>query len=191
MRHKKGTVPDWICWEKVVDSFEPSEKARIWRAGLQYVDHTDMAICLNFASSFGAIWDAMEEKEQQLLLRPIWRLGFSSVAFLPLNEWVKTTDFIDGRKWRALRYATLASQGNWCRCCGRMPPDVELHVDHIIPRSASPQDALDPNNLQVLCADCNRGKGSTDRTDWRRRERTTRSFPSISDLARHRTASDA
>jgi X-X-X-Leu-X-X-Gly heptad repeat protein len=42
-----------------------------------------------------------------------------------------------------------------------------LHVDHIKPRSLYPARALDPENLQVLCRDCNLGKSNKDATDWR------------------------
>ena len=42
-----------------------------------------------------------------------------------------------------------------------------MHVDHIKPRLRYPELALDMNNLQVLCAICNHGKGGFDETDWR------------------------
>ena len=41
-----------------------------------------------------------------------------------------------------------------------------MDVDHIIPRSHSGSN--DPENLQVLCANCNRSKGNKDNTDFRR-----------------------
>jgi 5-methylcytosine-specific restriction endonuclease McrA len=42
-----------------------------------------------------------------------------------------------------------------------------MHVDHIKPRSLFPLLAADPENLQVLCEDCNVGKSNVDTTDWR------------------------
>ena len=53
-------------------------------------------------------------------------------------------------------------------CCGhRGTQDNPLQVDHIKPRSKFPHLALEISNLQVLCRDCNLGKGNRDATDWR------------------------
>lgn len=40
-------------------------------------------------------------------------------------------------------------------------------VDHIKPASRFPDLALDLENLQVLCNDCNMGKSNDDYTDFR------------------------
>jgi 5-methylcytosine-specific restriction endonuclease McrA len=53
-------------------------------------------------------------------------------------------------------------------CCGASAKDgIRIHVDHIKPRSKYPKIELDINNLQILCDDCNIGKGNWDETDWR------------------------
>ena len=44
---------------------------------------------------------------------------------------------------------------------------IKLNVDHIKPRKKYPKLALDVDNLQVLCNECNHGKGNRDDTDWR------------------------
>jgi hypothetical protein len=43
-----------------------------------------------------------------------------------------------------------------CAYCGRRPPEVALHVDHIVPiaRGGTNDDA----NLTAACSDCNQGK---------------------------------
>lgn len=70
--------------------------------------------------------------------------------------------------WRQLRYEVLKNTGARCQCCGATRKDgVQIHVDHIHPRKTHPQLALSIDNLQVLCEDCNAGKGSWDSTDWR------------------------
>lgn len=43
-----------------------------------------------------------------------------------------------------------------CVICGRGPPEVTLHVDHIIPVSKGGKDTLD--NLRTLCSECNLNK---------------------------------
>ena len=79
--------------------------------------------------------------------------------------------FYRSYQWRRLRVDVLeANRQRYgllaCECCGMV--DVgSFHVDHIYPRSTHPELALDPANLQVLCDDCNIGKGTTYTTNWR------------------------
>lgn len=69
--------------------------------------------------------------------------------------------------WKKLRYQAIVKYGNRCKCCGRGPKDgVSIHVDHIRPKSLWPQLALNIDNLQILCSDCNLGKGNKDRINW-------------------------
>lgn len=49
-------------------------------------------------------------------------------------------------------------------------PHVNPLSHHIQPRKTHPHLALVLSNLQVLCHDCNHGKGNWDTTDWRPRE---------------------
>ena len=91
--------------------------------------------------------------------------GVSSMA----NEEAKddSFDFYSSEQWRSLRYKALRVCKR-CAACGRSRSDgVVLHVDHIRPRSRFPHLELKLFNLQVLCADCNLGKGNTDCVDWR------------------------
>ena len=66
--------------------------------------------------------------------------------------------FYKTERWKELRFRTLRRYGFSCMACGRKPPSVILHVDHIKPRSKYPALEWDPDNLQVLCASCNQGK---------------------------------
>jgi hypothetical protein len=76
--------------------------------------------------------------------------------------------FYNSEEWRRVRYLALRSHGGACQCCGATPSrGFPLHVDHVKPRSKYPELELDIDNLQVLCADCNLGKGAWDETDWR------------------------
>lgn len=76
--------------------------------------------------------------------------------------------FLESYEWRKLRYRALIRYGRRCQCCGRSPTDgVQLNVDHIKPRRKYPELALNIDNLQVLCHECNHGKGNWDETDWR------------------------
>jgi len=77
--------------------------------------------------------------------------------------------FFISDQWISLRYRTLSGRGNICECCGNSwSVGNPLQVDHIRPKSTHPELALDPDNLQVLCRECNMGKSNIDCTDWRR-----------------------
>lgn len=58
-----------------------------------------------------------------------------------------------------LRYSILERDGFRCKACGISADDgATLHVDHRI--AVANGGTNDPDNLQVLCSDCNLGKGA-------------------------------
>jgi hypothetical protein len=62
-----------------------------------------------------------------------------------------------------LRFTVLQLDNFRCRSCGASPaknPEVELHVDHVIPWSKGGETEI--NNLQTLCSKCNLGKSNHD-----------------------------
>lgn len=74
--------------------------------------------------------------------------------------------FYKTKEWQRLRYQAFVRYGKVCNLCGA---GGQLHVDHIKPRSKYPELESDIGNLQILCVDCNYGKGGWDETDWRPR----------------------
>lgn len=58
----------------------------------------------------------------------------------------------------SVRVSILNRDNYKCVFCGRSSKQVCLEVDHIIPFSKGGSSEID--NLQTLCFDCNRGKGS-------------------------------
>jgi hypothetical protein len=62
----------------------------------------------------------------------------------------------------ALRFAVLRRDGFTCTYCGRCPPEVRLHVDHIVPWSKGGSNRLE--NLRAACDACNLGKGTRSAT---------------------------
>lgn len=84
---------------------------------------------------------------------------------------VDSNDFLSTYEWKRVRMMALKKYGPVCQCCGASPSTgAVMNVDHIKPRKLFPQLALDLDNLQVLCGDCNHGKGNWDMTDWREQE---------------------
>lgn len=76
----------------------------------------------------------------------------------------KANNFYRSWEWKKLRFRILKRYGAVCMCCNATDRIV---VDHIKPRSRFPHLELDPENLQVLCNDCNMGKSNDDYTDFR------------------------
>ena len=71
-------------------------------------------------------------------------------------------------KWQQVRFEALRCSGGRCCLCGATAKSgVTLHVDHIKPKSRYPLLAFELSNLQVLCADCNLGKGNRSEDDFR------------------------
>lgn len=88
-------------------------------------------------------------------------------ATMQLRNLMNDSCFYSSSEWRAVRYEALKKSNRRCAVCNLGPPRVTLHVDHIIPISKDPSRKLDITNLQVLCADCNLGKGNRDSINWR------------------------
>lgn len=85
------------------------------------------------------------------------------------NNGVKVSEFYTSFEWLKLRMEVIKKYGAVCACCGSSPKKdrIKINVDHIKPRKEFPELELVFDNLQVLCSDCNKGKGNWDKTDWR------------------------
>lgn len=82
--------------------------------------------------------------------------------------WKSAKSFYNTEEWKRLRYEVLTESNGRCGSCGASARDgATLRVDHIKPISRYPHLKADKSNLQVLCNDCNWGKGAWDETDWR------------------------
>lgn len=91
----------------------------------------------------------------------------------------KKDNFYRSEEWKELRYRKLR-ETQYCECCGKGKGDklesgqrVKLTVDHIKCRSQYPELALEYNNLQVLCQECNTGKSNKFQDDFRTKQDET------------------
>jgi len=70
--------------------------------------------------------------------------------------------FYSSPEWKLLRAQIIGEQGTTCADCGRRITAVEdVTVDHKHPRSKHPELALTPDNLRVVCRQCNSRKGAS------------------------------
>lgn len=63
---------------------------------------------------------------------------------------------------KSMRFRVLSRDGYKCRYCGASPPDVVLHLDHVMAVANGGQNTDD--NLVTACLPCNIGKGISDAT---------------------------
>lgn len=128
-----------------------------------------MARCIGLDLS-RAIRDVKAELPRKMTVRHAAQTH-KPMPLLPRHpDYRRDEDFYSSREWRELRYLALKNTEGRCQCCGACSSDgVRIHVDHVQPRYTRPDLSLSLDNLQVLCEDCNFGKGAWDNTDWRAR----------------------
>lgn len=104
-----------------------------------------------------------------IMILPSKRMTNADIEF-KLNELNKVTTenvvYGDATTWKFLREKVIEIQGTRCLACGKS--EESMHVDHIKPKSRYPHLEYMIDNLQVLCADCNKVKSYVDETDYRR-----------------------
>lgn len=78
------------------------------------------------------------------------------------NLMCRSTDtFLTSKAWKDLRKQAIKKYGSTCVFCGAEQTKFNrVNIDHIKPRKYFPHLALDINNLQPLCAPCNKKKGN-------------------------------
>ena len=97
---------------------------------------------------------------------PHKRKGRSRKSFSPNPN--KRQSFYASWEWKKVRMQALERDGHRCGSCGASPKDgIRIVVDHIKPLGKFWALRLSLDNLQVLCDDCNRGKGDWLHTDFR------------------------
>ena len=129
-----------------------------------------MGLARLFSTAVGVpLRGAVSKRNARQVLVDLTKSLSGSLEKTSFNRFVREPHpFYDSRDWQELRYKALKKYGRKCSCCGKTQADgAVLHVDHIKPRSKYPELALDINNLQILCEDCNLGKGAWDDTDFR------------------------
>lgn len=106
--------------------------------------------------------EKLKSCKQQVIQKP------KKIRTKKKDLFVASDEFLLSFAWRKLRMEALKKYGTKCMCCGATPATgAVMNVDHIKPRRLFPDLALSIDNLQILCGECNHGKGNWDQTDWR------------------------
>jgi len=138
----------------------------------QWVRSSFSYVCAKYMEKYPK---AYKKKERIRIVPPkLKKSGFSKSKSIKQRQVkvegvdVTSKEFLETFAWRKVRMEALVRYGPVCQCCGASPQTgAVMNVDHIKPRKLFPDLALDVNNLQILCHDCNHGKGNWDQTDWR------------------------
>jgi hypothetical protein len=120
----------------------------------------------------------MSKSDRRELINKVDAKSFYEMMGISTRSTFVTTkmkdDFYKSWAWRTLRMEVLIEQGRRCQCCGSTPlmqdssgQPVRITVDHIQPISIRWELRLQKKNLQVLCDECNQGKGNWDQSDFR------------------------
>lgn len=138
--------------------------------------------CANYAKNYVFAVD-INKKSKKVInkkvkklnpIYPVYVKKYNTKELKNIFEYANSPDFLQSYEWRKLRLEALKMYGAKCQCCGASPDTgAVMNVDHIKPRKLFPELCLDINNLQVLCHECNHGKGNWDQTDWRKTEHKT------------------
>ena len=133
----------------------------------QWVDDCEQHILWSVAGLTKAVVSRKLPKTSNKKLKPVepakGKVQAPSSKVDPIAD-----DFLWSYEWRSLRMVAIKKYGPVCQCCGASPrTGAVINVDHIKPRKLFPELALEIDNLQILCSDCNHGKGNWDSTDWR------------------------
>lgn len=150
--------------QKDRENREKARKELIRHFGLQKFA-TNLAICLCIHNEVGTPMPDKDKGAGRMVVE-YWKKLNGSVR----NGYKYMSDdlFYKSNKWREVRYIALQQSGGTCSLCGARASDgIQLHVDHIVPRSRDRRKQFDLDNLQVICSDCNLGKSNYDDTDWR------------------------
>ncbi|MGR9130804.1 HNH endonuclease [Rhizobium leguminosarum] len=112
--------------------------------------------------------EALKKAEQESLAKA----GPPKCSHIPSKQ--EKHEFYKSWKWRAARVKVLQHFSASCQLCGAsskhfdMTGDpVRIVVDHIYPLHTHWHMRLDASNLQVLCDECNQGKGAWNTADFR------------------------
>lgn len=76
--------------------------------------------------------------------------------------------FYASDEWQDIRKTVIDTHKLKCICCAvnlQNTPNL-VNVDHILPLKYYWDQRADPDNLQILCKDCNKAKGNCYRPDW-------------------------
>jgi len=119
----------------------------------------DIKTCVDKLIEMGLLSDMVVELSGKKSSLIFWYVSVLQSA-ASREERISAKQFYKSYDWRRARLMAIEKSNKKCGYCGASAKNgAVLHVDHIMPRSRFPELSLQTDNLQVLCEDCNMGKG--------------------------------
>lgn len=155
-------MTDTPVWWRLGEPKPKGKNMRQW-----HIANTETSVWCGAEQAWMGTWDeTTTEPPAVCICTHCRRAAESGVSGSEMRaRYVASTEFLLSYEWRKVRMEAIKRYGNVCMCC--RSPTNPIHVDHIKPRRDFPELALEIENLQVLCDECNHGKGNWDTTDWR------------------------
>lgn len=180
--HKKDFMTEEIFWnvtealtglrQSKLEYFEEALcriSVHVRNKGLAWRDSMITAVDANTVRSmlYSERKERVEKRSAKIGLKPV-KVKADAPSSILKDEFYKSWE------WRTLRMEAIQAHGRSCQCCGAAPGQkyasgepVRICVDHIKPISKHWHLRLDLSNLQILCDECNMGKGNWSETDFR------------------------
>lgn len=133
-------------WTRQTYNVSPPSQGHFQKYSSQHLDGVSVGTIFNRFGSFGPF----------LLAFGSWKRGeiTKSGLLTGLHRKNKRENIS-----KALRYRLLVESKFSCSACGsKREKEQQLHIDHILPVSKGGTN--DPQNLRVLCDECNSGRGN-------------------------------
>lgn len=108
----------------------------------------------------GVIWEEKHDSINETMIKYLIKElnNKSGTFYINKNIWDSIARVERGKISNKMRFYILKRDNYRCKCCGRSGNEVNLEIDHILPISKGGKSVYD--NLQTLCEDCNKNKGT-------------------------------
>lgn len=121
---------------------------------------TFWAVCIIVANLFIFVFSKISDKEDTKRRDAVDKRVLE-MAEERQKQIEEAKRFYTSPEWKLLRKQIIKLHKNICKNCEKVLTEKsDITIDHILPRSKFPDNALEMENMQILCRSCNSSKGN-------------------------------